>query len=96
MGIMVSEVYDALLAAGAPEPKARAAAESIWMEDGPSWVAFPIGNWSTDRIRNVSEQRNGMEKGNGEARSLLPVCCLFSTSNIGSQPPYRFGEEPGK
>ena len=29
MGIMVSEVYDALLAAGAPEEKARAAAESI-------------------------------------------------------------------
>ena len=29
MGVMVSEVYDALLAAGAPEPKARAAAESI-------------------------------------------------------------------
>ncbi|MDE2973706.1 MAG: hypothetical protein OXU64_03125 [Gemmatimonadota bacterium] len=26
---MVSEVYDALLAAGAPEEKARAAAESI-------------------------------------------------------------------
>ncbi len=29
MGVMVSEVYDALLAAGAPEEKARAAAESI-------------------------------------------------------------------
>ena len=29
MGVMVSEVYDALLAAGAPEDKARAAAESI-------------------------------------------------------------------
>ena len=29
MSVMVSEVYDALLAAGAPEEKARAAAESI-------------------------------------------------------------------
>ena len=29
MGVMVSEVDDALLAAGAPEEKARAAAESI-------------------------------------------------------------------
>ena len=29
MGVMVSEVYDALVAAGAPEKKARAAAESI-------------------------------------------------------------------
>ena len=29
MGVMVSEVYDALRAAGAPEEKARAAAESI-------------------------------------------------------------------
>ena len=29
MGVMVSEVYDALVAAGAPESKARAAAESI-------------------------------------------------------------------
>ena len=33
MGIMVSEVYDALLAAGAPEPKARAAAEAIPASD---------------------------------------------------------------
>ena len=30
------------------------------------------------------------------SRILLPVCCLFRTSNIGSQPLYRFGEEPGK
>ncbi len=29
MGVMVSEVYDALVAAGAPESKARAAAEAI-------------------------------------------------------------------
>ena len=29
MGVMVSEVYDAFLAAGAPEAKARAAAEAI-------------------------------------------------------------------
>ena len=29
MGVMVSEVYDAFLAAGAPEEKARAAAEAI-------------------------------------------------------------------
>ena len=29
MGVMVSEVYDALRAAGAPESKARAAAEAI-------------------------------------------------------------------
>ena len=29
MGVMMSEVYDAFLAAGAPEPKARAAAEAI-------------------------------------------------------------------
>ena len=29
MGVMVSEVYDALMAAGAPESKARAAAEAI-------------------------------------------------------------------
>ena len=29
MGVMVSEVYDAFLAAGAPESKARAAAEAI-------------------------------------------------------------------
>ena len=33
MGIMVSEVYDAFLAAGAPEPKARAAAEAIPASD---------------------------------------------------------------
>lgn len=33
MGVMVSEVYDALLAAGAPEEKARAAAESIPISD---------------------------------------------------------------
>ena len=29
MGIMVSEVYEALIAAGAPEDKAKAAAEAI-------------------------------------------------------------------
>ena len=33
MGVMVSEVYDAFLAAGAPEEKARAAAESIPISD---------------------------------------------------------------
>ena len=33
MGVMVSEVYDAFLAAGAPEDKARAAAESIPISD---------------------------------------------------------------
>ena len=29
MGIMVSEIYEALIAAGAPEDKAKAAAEAI-------------------------------------------------------------------
>ena len=33
MGVMVSEVYDAFLAAGAPEAKARAAAEAIPISD---------------------------------------------------------------
>ena len=33
MGIMVSEVYEALIAAGAPEDKAKAAAEAIPVSD---------------------------------------------------------------
>lgn len=33
MGVMVSEVYDALVAAGAPESKARAAASAIPISD---------------------------------------------------------------
>ena len=33
MGIMVSEIYEALIAAGAPEDKAKAAAEAIPLSD---------------------------------------------------------------
>lgn len=33
MGTMVSEVYEALIAAGAPEDKAKAAAEAIRVSD---------------------------------------------------------------
>ena len=33
MGIMVSEIYEALIAAGAPEDKAKAAAEAIPVSD---------------------------------------------------------------
>lgn len=30
-----------------------------------------------------------------QERIPLPVCCLFRMSNVGSQPLYRFGDEPG-
>ncbi len=54
---------------------------------------------STQRTHNVMEpgEQGKREEIVGVQEPMrLPVCCLFSTSNIGSQPLYRFGEEPGK
>ena len=42
------------------------------------------------------EQGNGEECVGFQEPIRLPVCCLFSTPNIGSQPLYRFGEASGK
>ena len=36
----------------------------------------------------------GRRKRGSDLRSR--ICCLFRTSNKGSQPHFRFGEEPGK
>ena len=49
MGIMVSEIYEALIAAGAPEDKAKAAAESIPVSDVLATrqdIARPDSRWT--------------------------------------------------
>ena len=49
MGIMVSEVYEALIAAGAPEDKAKAAAEAIPVSDllaTKQDIAKPEDRWT--------------------------------------------------
>ena len=48
----------------------------------------------TMSLSQVTEGEKG--RGGFQEPIRLPVCCLFSMSSMGSQPRYRFGEEPGK
>ncbi len=47
-------------------------------------------------IRSLSQATEGENGHVGFQKPIqLPVCCLFSMSNKGSQPPHRSSEEPG-
>ena len=46
-------------------------------------------------LRAWGTRGKGKERVGFQEQVRLPVCCLFSTPDMGSQPLYRFGEEPG-